>query len=124
MNVVDSSGWLEYFADGVNAAHFAPIILKQKELIVSTINLFEVFKRVNAQRGESLALEAVSLMQEARVVPVDASISLRAAVISQQYRLSFADSLIYATAHRFNATLWTQDADFAAIAGLRYFSKS
>ncbi len=124
MNVVDSSGWLEYFSDGVNAAHFAPIILKQKDLIVSTINLFEVFKRVNAQRGESVALEAVSLMQEARVVPVDAAISLHAAVISQKYKLPMADSLLYATAHRFNATLWTQDADFAVVEGVRYFSKS
>ncbi len=120
MNVVDSSGWLEYFADGPNASFFAPTILKPKDLLVSAINLFEVFKRVNAQRGEAVAFEAISLMQEGRVVAVDTAISLRAAELSQTYKLPMADSLILATAHQFGATLWTQDADFEAVEGVRF----
>jgi toxin FitB len=123
VNVVDSSGWLEYFADGSNAAFFAPAILKSKDLLVSTINLFEVFKRVSAQRGEAVALEAISLMQEGRVIAVDAAISLRAAELSQQLKLPMADSLILATAHQFRATLWTQDADFEHIEGVKFVKK-
>jgi toxin FitB len=123
VNVVDSSGWLEYFADGPNAAFFAPTILKSKDLLVSTINLFEVFKRVNAQRGEAVALEAISLMQEGRVIAVDAAISLRAAELSQHLKLPMADSLILATAHQFRATLWTQDADFEHIEGVKFVKK-
>jgi toxin FitB len=123
MNVVDSSGWLEYFADGPNATFFAPAILKSKDLLVSTINLFEVFKRVSAQRGEAAALEAISLMQEGRVIAVDAAISLRAAELSQQLKLPMADSLILATAHQFRSTLWTQDADFEHIEGVKFVKK-
>jgi toxin FitB len=123
VNVVDSSGWLEYFADGPNAAFFASAILKPKDLLVSTINLFEVFKRVNAQRGEAVALEAVSLMQEGRVIAVDTAISLRAAELSQQLKLPMADSLILATAHQFGATLWTQDVDFEHVDGVRFIRK-
>jgi toxin FitB len=124
MNVVDSSGWLEYFADGPNAAFFAPAILKSKDLLVSTINLFEVFKRVSAQRGEAAALEAISLMQKGHaVIAVDAAIYLRASELSQQLKLPMADSLILATAHQFRATLWTQDADFEHIEGVKFVKK-
>jgi toxin FitB len=123
VNVVDSSGWLEYFADGPNAAFFASAILKSKDLLVSTINLFEVFKRVSAQRGEAVALEAISLMQEGRVIAVDAAISLRAAELSQHLKLPMADSLILATAYQFRATLWTQDADFEHIEGVKFVKK-
>ena len=79
MNLVDSSGWLEYFAGAPNAGFFAPAIEDSALLIVSTINLYEVFKRVQQQRDETHALQAVAVMGQGRVLPPDTSIALLAA---------------------------------------------
>jgi len=120
MNVVDSSGWLEYFADGPNAGFFAPAIQKLDELIVPTVSIYEVFKRVIQQKDESLALRAVALMEQGKVVELDTSIALRAAKLSLELKLPMADSLMLATAHAFGAVLWTQDSDFENMEGVRY----
>lgn len=122
MNIVDSSGWLEYFAEGKNAAFFAPALHKIEELIVPTVSLYEVFKRVYQQRGESEALVAVALMAQGAVVDLDATIALRAARISVEMRLPMADSIMLATARHTEAVLWSQDSDFAGIEGVRYVS--
>ena len=124
MNVVDSSGWLEYFADGANAAAFAKPIQAVGSLIVPSLSMFEVFKRVLSQRGEDVALEAVAMMRQGKVVPLDDALALDAARISVQYRLPMADSIILATAVAHRATLWTQDADFENVKGVRYFPKT
>lgn len=123
MNVVDSCGWLEYFADGQNADFFAPIIEHTALLIVPSISLFEVFKRVLQQRGENEALRAVALMQQGRVVPLDDALALSAAKLSFDLKLPMADSLILATARAHTAVLWTQDDDFARIQGVQYIQK-
>lgn len=123
MNVVDSSGWLEYFADGPNADFFAPAIENLSELIVPTISIYEVFKRVLQQRDESDALQAVAAMQQGRVVDLDAAIALRAAKVSAMSRLPMADSIMLTTAQMHDAALWTQDADFEGLAGARYIEK-
>jgi predicted nucleic acid-binding protein len=124
MNDVDSSGWLEYFANGPNADFFAPAIEDTDNLIVPSISIFEVFKRVLQQRGESDALQAVALMQQGRVVNLDVSIALQASKLSLDYKLPLADSIILATAHINNAVLWTQDEDFDGLPGVRYKAKS
>ncbi|MHB1592240.1 MAG: PIN domain-containing protein [Sulfuricella sp.] len=124
MNVVDSSGWLEYFADGSNAAHFSAAIENTAELIVPVISIFEVFKRVLQQRTEGDALKAVALMQQGHVVELDVPLSLSAANLSCELKLPMADSIILATARMHMATLWTQDADFAEIQGVHYFPKN
>lgn len=123
MNIVDSSGWLEYFADGPNASFFAPAIEKTAQLIVPTLSLYEVFKRVLQQRKESHALQAVATMQQGRVVELTASLSLDAARTSLAEKLPLADSVMLATARAFNATLWTQDADFEGIEGVHYVAR-
>jgi predicted nucleic acid-binding protein len=124
MNVVDSSGWLEYFADGPNAAHFAKPIETTSQLIVPTLSIFEVFKRVMTLRGEDAALEAAALMRQGRVVPLDDALALEAARLSIAERLPMADSVILATARAHRAILWTQDADFESVApGVRYIRK-
>ena len=105
MNVIDSSGWLEYSADGPSAGLFASTIEKTDQLIVPTLSLYEVFKRVLQQRDEGAALNAVALMQQATVVDLSASL---------------ADSVIYATARAYEATLWTQDADFKGLPHVRF----
>ena len=120
MNVADSSAWLEYFADGPNASFFAEPIEDIETLVVPTLSLFEVFKRVLQQRDESTALEAAAVMQQGTVVDLEATIALNAARLSVELRLPLADSVILATARQYGAELWTQDADFDGIEGVRY----
>jgi toxin FitB len=123
MNVVDSSGWLEYFADGNNADFFAPAIEKTSELVVPVISLYEVYKRILQQRGETAALQAVAHMHQGEVVELDSSLAISAARLSVHHRLPMADSIIMATAQRHKAFLWTQDNDFEGLDGVRYQSK-
>lgn len=123
MNVVDSSGWLEYFADGPNADFFAPAIEATGELVVPAISLYEVFKRVLQQRDESAALQAVAVMLRGRAVDLDSQLALSAARVSLHYRIPMADSIILATARMHDATLWAQDEHFEHIVGVQYIAK-
>ena len=123
MNLVDSSGWLEYLADGRNADFFAPPIQATSNLLVSTLSLYEVFKRVLQQRGESDALQAVALMQQGTVVELTAAIALGAARISYGEKIPMADSVMLATARFHGATLWSQDSDFENVADVKYIAK-
>jgi predicted nucleic acid-binding protein len=120
MNVVDSSAWLEYFANGPNAEFFCATIEKTAELIVPSLTLYEVFKRVLQQRDEDSALQAVTVMQQGAVIDLDAPLALAAARLSVDLRLPMADSVILATARSHAAILWTQDADFKGIPGVEY----
>ena len=120
MIVVDSSGWLEYFADGKNAAAFAPAIQKPANLIVPTLSIYEVFKRVLQQRDESEALQAVTAMLQGNLVELTLPLALAAAKISTETGLPMADSVMLATARAFQAELWTQDSDFKSVEGAKY----
>jgi toxin FitB len=121
MNVVDSSAWLEYFADGPKAEHFASAIEDTAALVVPSITLLEVFKRISQQRDEATALQYVAVMQQGRVVDLDAALALRAAALGLRHKLPLADSIIYATAQAARAIVWTQDADFEGLDGVRYW---
>lgn len=123
MNVVDSSAWLEYFADGPNATVFAKPIENSRLLVVPSLSLYEVFKRVSQQRDDDEALRAIAVMEQGTVVDLDRATALEAARLSIQYRLAMADSVMLATAQRHRALLWTQDADFDGLPGARYFAK-
>jgi len=123
MNAVDSSGWLEYFADGANAGFFAKAIENTAELIVPSISLYEVFKRMLQQRGEGAALEAVAVMMQGVVIDLDSTLALSAAKTSAELQIPMADSIMLATARMHEATLWTQDADFQNVEGVKYISK-
>jgi len=123
MNVVDSSGWLEYFIGGNNAAFFAPVIENAGEVLVPTVSLFEVFKRILLEKNRDDALEAIALMKEGLVIDLDDSLALVAAELSYELKLPMADSIILATARAHNATLWTQDVHFKIIEGVRYIDK-
>jgi predicted nucleic acid-binding protein len=120
VNVVDSSAWLEYFANGPNASFFADAVEAVDDLVVPSLTICEVFKRVLQQRDEGDALRAIALMQQGAVVDLDAGLALLAARVSLETRLPMADSVVLATARRHEATLWTQDADFAEVPGVRY----
>ena len=105
VNVVDSSDWLEYFTDSDRAPLFAPAIEDTENLLVPVISIYEVFKKVLRERGEDAALQVASMMQVGQVIDLDSALVLEAA----RYPLPLADSIIYASALRQGATLWTQD---------------
>lgn len=120
MNLVDTSGWLEYFFDEANAEYFSSPIENVDELIVPVICLYEVFKKVNMVADESRALQAVAQMKQGRIIDITEDVALSAALISLKHKLPMADSLIYATARSQDAILWTQDDHFRILPGVNY----
>lgn len=123
MNVVDSSGWVEYFTNGKNAEFFIASIQDVENLLVPTICIYEAFKRFLTDLGEENALQAVGIMSYGREVALDRRIAIDAAQISLDLKLAMADSIILATARTHAATLWTQDAHFKSIKGVKYIEK-
>lgn len=123
MNLVDSSGWLEYFADGPNAKFFAAPLENVHELVVPTISIYEVFKSVLRQRDESAGLQAVALMKQGQVVDLETNIAIIAAKLSLEHNIPMADSIILSTGRHYQATVWTQDADFEGLDGVKYVKK-
>ncbi len=123
MNVVDSSGWLEYFADGANADFFALPIEDPDNLVTPTICIFEVFKRMLLDFGDERALDGIGIMSENKIVDLNRQIAQEAAILSVETKLAMADSIILATARAYEATLWTQDAHFEGLEGVRYIDR-
>ncbi len=123
MNLVDSSGWLEYFADAPNANYFAKPIEDTQDLVVPSLCVFEVFKNILRQREENSALQAVALMEQGLVINLDTPIALSAARLGLEFKLPLADSVILATARTNDAIIWTQDADFKSIPGVKFVPK-
>lgn len=123
MNVVDSSGWIEYFTNERNARFFLPPIQDLEHLLVPTLCIYEVFKRLLLELGEESALQAVGIMSHGREIELDRQIAIEAAQISAEGKLSMADSIILATSRAFEATLWTQDEHFRDIEGVKYIEK-
>lgn len=120
MNIVDSSGWLEYFAEGPNADLFREPIEETDELLVPTISIYEVFKHVLQGRGEGEALQAIAFMQSGKIIDLTSTIALHAAKISVELKIPMADSVMLATARETSALLWTQDSDFENLEDVRY----
>jgi len=123
MNVVDSSGWLEYFANGSNADFYAPAITDEPHLIVPTICMYEVFKRLSIQPGKEAALQAMGMLYRGQLAPLSDEIALQAALFSLEHKLPMADSIILATARTYQATVWTQDEHFKDLPGVKYIEK-
>lgn len=119
LHIVDSSGWIEYFSGTAFAGHFEAPLTDPEHLIVPVITIYEVFKKILRERGESAALQAVGQMQAGTVVDISTSLAMEAA----RHPLPLADSLIYATALRWNAELWTQDEHFKDLPHVKYFPK-
>lgn len=123
MNLVDSSAWLEYFSGGTAAKYFEAPLQDTASLLVPSIVIYEVFKVVMRESGEKKALQALAALQKGMVVELTSRIAIAAAKCSLQHNLPMADSIIFATAHAYSATIWTQDADFKQLPGVKYFSK-
>jgi toxin FitB len=123
VNLVDSSAWLEYFADGPNATFFATAIEKSSELIVPTVVVFEVFKRILQQRNTRAALEAIAILRQGRFIDLTPPLAMAAATISHSQKLPMADSIIIATARAEEAVIWTQDSDFEKLERVKFRAK-
>jgi len=120
VNLVDTSGWIEFLFEGPNAHVFAPLVEDTEQLLVPVICLYEVFKKVNAVADEPRALQAVAQMKQGHVAELTEAMALRAALVSLKHHLPMADSLILSTAWSLQATLWTQDAHFAGLPGVEF----
>ncbi len=123
MNVVDSSGWIEFLGGGANADFFEKAISDASRLVVPTISIFEVCRWMRREVGERRALEAMALMQQGTIIDLDATLAMSAAHLSLEEKLPMADSIILATARAHNAMLWTQDDDFKGVDGVKYIVK-
>ncbi|MBU1397721.1 MAG: type II toxin-antitoxin system VapC family toxin [Proteobacteria bacterium] len=123
MNIVDSSGWLAYFADEPNAKHFQIPLGDSASLVVPTVTMYEVFKVILRESGENDALQAIVAMQKGTAVDLTAQLAVSASKLSLEHNLPMADSIILATANEFNSILWTQDSDFKDMNNVKYFPK-
>jgi toxin FitB len=123
MNLVDSSGWLEFFANGSHASFFEKPILNTAQLVVPTVSLYEVFKKLLISHNESIALRAVAQMKQGQIIDLDEVIALQAARISHQHKLPMADAFIYSTAQSAQAILWTQDEHFRGLQNVQFLAK-
>lgn len=123
MNIVDSSGWLEYFSGGPNSEQFSSPLQDPSSLIVPVITIYEVFKVVLRESGENKALQAVAAMQKGTIINLTISIAMNASKLSLQYKLPMTDSIVLSTAHAYDCIIWTQDSDFENLPGVKFFSK-
>jgi predicted nucleic acid-binding protein len=124
MHIVDTSGWLEYFAGSPQARHFAAAIEDTEHLLVPVIVIYEVFKKITLAFDENRAFQAIAQIKQGRVAAVNEAIALYAGKLSMEKKLPMADALIYATAVLCDATVYTQDAHFEGLAQVRYFAKA
>jgi len=123
MNIVDSSGWLAYFADEPNAKYFTTPLTESALLVVPTITIYEVFKVILRESSENEALQAVVAMQKGKVVDLNATLAIAASRLSVEHKLPMADSIVLATAQEYKAVIWSQDGDFKNISRVKYFPK-
>ena len=121
MNIVDSSGWLEYFSDGPNARHYLEPLSDSADLIVPVITIYEVFKVILRETNEHDALQAIAAMQKGRIIDLTTTLAMHASRLSLRHQLPMAYSIILATAHAYDCTIWTQDADFKGLDHVHYF---
>lgn len=123
MNILDSSAWIEFFVGGKHAKNFQNVITTNGKLIVPTIVIYEVYKKIMRERDDKTALQYVGTMKIGNVVDLDLELSILAASLSKEHKLAMADSIILATAQRHNATVWTLDTDFKGLPNVKYFPK-
>ena len=121
MNLVDSSGWMEYFMNGPLAERYAPFLSRTGEVMTPTIVLYEVYKKIKGELDEEYALTAAAQIEKTTVIPMSNTIAYRAADISLKHKLAMADSIVYATADLHGARLITSDRDFKSLKGVLYF---
>ena len=123
MNVVDSSGWIEYFFDSPRADLFATAIEGVTKLLVPVVSIYEVHKVLSRNLPAGAVLSCLDVMRQGRVLDLTDKRAVAAADIAAKHKLVMADAVIYSMAREFEGTLWTQDVDYNGLAGVRYFEK-
>ena len=123
MKVIDSSGWIEFFSDGLLADIYSKHLENPSRVIVPAITLYEVYKKIRSEKGEALALAASHAMSRCRFAPLTDDIAMASADTSIQYKLAMADAIIYTTAQFFKAELITSDADLRNLPQVTYLKK-
>ena len=118
--VIDSSGWIHYFLNGPAVARYAKVIQKLGRIVTPAIVVYEVYKTIKHSSNESLASDAVEALQHTMIIPLDSHLACSAADISLDCRLSMADSIVYATARKYDIPLYTSDADFKNLPNIKY----
>ena len=124
MNVVDSSGWIEYFIDTANADNFAPAVEKTALLIVPALSFFEVHRYLSRNADIQRRDACLEVMRRGTVIDLTAARAISASDIAQKYRLAMADAVMYSISREFNATFWTQDIDYKDLPGVSYHAKA
>ena len=124
MNVVDSSGWIEFFMAGANGPLFKPVIEQRDLLLVPTIALFEVHKILSRNLNEDMVGRCLDVMRLGRVLDLTDRRVVAASKIARQHRLALADAAMYSMAQEHSASFWTQDVDYEGLLGVRYFAKA
>ena len=123
MNVVDSSGWIEFFTAGASGLLFKPVLEQRDKLLVPTINIYEVHKVLSRKLPAGAVQSCLDVMRQGRVLDLTDKRAVAAADIAAKHKLAMADAVIYSMAIEFDATLWTQDVDYATLVGVKYFEK-
>lgn len=123
MNVVDSSGWIEFFLGSANGLHFRPAIEDPRRLLVPVIALYEVHKRLSRNLPPEIVTSCLEIMRLGRVVELTDARAIAASITASTHNLALADAAIYSIAQEHNATLWTQDIDYQGLPGVNYFTK-
>ena len=124
MNVVDSSGWLEFFTAGKNGPVFKPVIEQRDELIVPVIALYEVHKILSRQMPAEVVGTFLDVMRLGRVVELTDLRAIAASKASGTHGLAMADAAMYSIAQEFKATFWTQDVDYKGLSNVKLFAKA
>ena len=123
MNVVDSSGWIEYFIDTVNADNFAQAIEKSALLIVPALSFFEVHRYLSKNTSAAQRDRCLDVMRRGSVVELTTVRAIAASDMALLHKLAMADAVMYSIAREFNATFWTQDVDYQDLPGVSYHAK-
>lgn len=119
--VVDSSGWVEFLWGEPNCGPFLEAMRRADPLVIPAVCIYEVYKATLTRVDLETANDAVVIMREhAFVQPLDESLAIAAARLSAQSGLAMADAMIFETALRHRAELWTLDADFEGMPGVHY----
>ncbi len=123
MNVVDSSGWIEFFLAAPSGPVFKPVIEERDKLVVPVIALYEVHRILSRRLPEAAVTLALDVMRLGRVIELTDRRAIAASSIAAQHKLAMADAVMYSIALEHKATFWTQDVDYEGLAGVRYCPK-
>lgn len=123
MNVVDSSGWIEFFLAGPSGPLFKPVIEQRGKLLVPVIALYEVHKILSRKLPAEVVASCLDVMRLGRVLDLTDRRAISAADVAVQHRLAMADAVMYSLALEHKATFWTQDVDYEGLPGVNFFPK-